>query len=125
MHDLNTCPPEQPDSSDVPAAELTSAAGLSPEAAAGEAAALAAAVAALVRIGAEALAERENRGDQWGTWADWCYTQQIPALPADRDDVARWADTADLPESDIAAVLAAIEAVHRSSGWDLTFSDLT
>jgi hypothetical protein len=85
---------------------------------------LAETVAALIRIGAAAIAERVERGDDWMLWADWACANCVTALTASRADVRRWAEDADLPASDLNAVLSAIQAVHRSAGWQQTFTEL-
>lgn len=89
-----------------------------PAAAAGDAAALDAAVDWLIRLGAQVLAEDAEHGEAWGLFADWAWRAGLVAQPADAETVGRWlaAEGLSLPADRLAEVLDAISAVHRRAG---------
>jgi hypothetical protein len=72
---------------------------------------------AIAFFSSAAIAERDEHGAAWGIWADWAWTQDVPALPAASEHLNRWLAEADIPEATVNEVLTAIDDVHYSAGY--------
>ena len=82
--------------------------------------ALAALTDAFAALGQQALAERRSHGTHWGIWADWCWRNDTPALPADGGSCQRFLHdmAAEIEDADeLLEICAAITGGHIDSGY--------
>lgn len=82
--------------------------------------ALAALTDAFATLGQQALAERCNRGTHWVVWADWCWRNDTPALPAAAGTCQRFLDemAAEIEDADeLLEICAAITGGHLDGGY--------
>ena len=73
-------------------------------------------------LGGQALADRRGPGGKhWGTWTDWCWRNQRPALPTTAADALQFAEdlAADIDDADKVLEICAIVADrHLAAGYD-------